>query len=44
MIRLFAGEVAPVVEEDASEALAGEGLQELFGHHLVGIDVDAIER
>ena len=43
-IGFFAGEVAPVVEEDAAEALARESFQELFGHHLIGVDVDAIER
>src|SRR5499433_3221319 len=35
--------VAPVVEENSAKALAREGLEELFGHHLVGVDVDAIE-
>ena len=30
-IGFFAGQVAPVVEEDAAEALAGESFQKLFG-------------
>jgi hypothetical protein len=41
-IGLFAGEVAPVVEENAAEAFAGEGFEELLGDHLVGVYVDAI--
>ncbi len=43
-IRFFARHVAPVVEEDAAEAFAGQRFQELLGHHLVGVHVDAIER
>ena len=42
-IGFFAGEVAPVVEEDAAEAFAGEAFEELLGDHLVGVDVDAVE-
>ena len=43
-IGFLAGEIAPVVEEDAAEAFAGEGFEELLGDHLVGVDIDAIER
>src|SRR2546429_7079195 len=34
----FAGEIAPVIEENAAEAFAREGLQKLLRHHLIGID------
>src|SRR6202171_3503819 len=43
-IWFFAGQIAPLVEKNASAAVAGESFQKLFGHHLIGIDVDAVER
>src|SRR5207245_467938 len=43
-IRLFAGQIAPVIEKDAAKTLAGERLQELFRHHLVGVYIDPIHR
>ena len=43
-IGLFAGKITPIVEEYAAEAFARERLQKLFRYHLVGVDVDAVER
>jgi len=42
-IGFFAGEVAPVVEENAAETFAGEGFEELLGDHLIGVDVDFVQ-
>src|ERR1035441_1409190 len=42
-IRFFAGQVAPVVEQHSAEALARQRLQKLFGNHLVGVNVYAIQ-
>ncbi len=43
-IRFFAGQVAPVVEQDSSVSLPCKELQKLLRHHLIGIDVHAINR
>jgi hypothetical protein len=42
-IRLLAFEISPVIEQHAPEALASERLEELFGHHLVGVYVDPVQ-
>src|SRR5579863_8808849 len=43
-IGFLAFEVAPVVEQKLAVSLARQQLQELLGHHLVGVYVDAVDR
>ena len=41
-VRFFAGEIAPIVKKYPAKTFARQRLQKLFGHHLIGVDVDAI--
>ena len=43
-IRLFSWTIAPVVEENAAIAFAREKFQKLLRHHLIRINIYAIER
>src|SRR5207302_6432744 len=43
-IRLFAVKIAPVEKKQAAVTLPGQQLAKLLGDHLIGIDVNAIER
>src|SRR5207249_11610829 len=36
--------IPPVIEQELAVALPRQQLQKLLGHHLIGVDVDAIER
>src|SRR6266566_7549773 len=38
------GQIAPVVKKYPAESFARQRFQELLGHHLIGVHVDAIER
>src|SRR4029077_14060628 len=42
-IGLFTREVAPIIEQDSAISLLGLELQELFRHHLIGVDVYAVK-